>query len=114
MHGNGRIIFLRDGIEYEGSFVKDNIEGVGKFKWKNGDVYVGQVKFGKMHGNGIYKFKNGKEYKGVFNMGKRMNERIDNYQNWKSTYYGVPPNQIYHINRNPVVNEATEINQVNN
>ena len=43
-----------------------------------------------------------------------MNERIDNYQNWKSTYYGVPPNQIYHINRNPVVNEATEINQVNN
>ena len=114
MHGNGRIIFLRDGIEYEGSFVKDNIEGVGKFKWKNGDVYVGQVKFGKMHGNGIYKFKNGKEYKGVFNMGKRMNERIDNYQNWKSTYYGVPPNQIYHINRNPVVNESTEINQVNN
>ena len=63
MHGNGRIIFLRDGIEYEGSFVKDNIKGVGKFKWKNGDVYIGQVKFGKMHGNGIYKFKNGKEIK---------------------------------------------------
>ena len=106
---NGKGIFLN---EKKCKYI--NIEGVGKFKWKNGDVYKGQVKFGKMHGNGIYKFKNGKEYKGIFNMGKRMNERIYNYQNWKSTYYGVPPNQIYHINRNPVVNEATEINQINN
>ena len=114
MHGNGRIRFLRDGIEYQGTFVRDNIEGVGMFKWKNGDVYKGQVKFGKMHGNGIYRFKNGKEYKGMFNMGKRMNERIDSYQNWKSVNYGIPPNQIYHINRNPVTNEQSEINQINN
>ena len=105
---------VMDGIEYQGTFVRDNIEGVGIFKWKNGDVYKGQVKFGKMHGNGIYRFKNGKEYKGMFNMGKRMNERIDSYQNWKSVNYGIPPNQIYHINRNPVTNEQSEINQINN
>ena len=67
MHGNGRIKFLRDGIEYEGTFRKDNIDGIGIFKWRNGDSYKGQVKFGKMHGNGIYRYKDGKENLTGFN-----------------------------------------------
>ena len=93
MHGKGRIIFLRDGIEYQGTFKHDDIDGYGVFKWRNGDTYEGQVKFGKMHGMGKYRFKDGREYKGAFNMGQKMNDRINMYYNWKKSGYGVRQNQ---------------------
>ena len=112
MHGNGRIKFLRDGIEYEGTFRKDNIDGIGIFKWRNGDSYKGQVKFGKMHGNGIYRYKDGKEYKGQFNMGYKLSDRINNYQNWKSLNYGVTPNQVIN-SQNLGLNEEIDVNQAN-
>ena len=98
MHGKGKIKFLRDGIEYEGSFKNNSIEGYGTFKWKNGDIYEGQVKGGKMHGYGIYKYSNGKEYKGFFNKGVKDSDRIRKYEKWKSNGYGVKhctPEQIY-------------------
>ena len=112
MHGKGRIKFLRDGIEYEGTFRKDNIDGIGIFKWRNGDSYKGQVKFGKMHGNGIYRYKDGKEYKGQFNMGYKLSDRINNYQNWKSLNYGVTPNQVIN-SQNLGLNEEIDVNQAN-
>ena len=113
MHGKGRIQFLRDGVQYQGTFNKDWIDGYGMFIWRNGDMYKGQVKFGKMHGNGIYKYKNGKIYKGNFNMGKKMNDRIDMYRAWKSQNYGVDPNKVNHDEQNQQINDEIDMNQAN-
>ena len=89
LHGKGRIIFLRDGIEYKGSFKCDRIDGYGEFKWKNGDSYKGQVKGGKMHGFGEYKYSNGKIYKGFFSQGQKDNDKMKKYEIWKQSGYGV-------------------------
>ncbi len=88
IQGTGRIKFLRDGIEYQGTFNYDQIDGKGIFKWKNGDMYNGQVKNGKMHGYGEYKYKNGKTIKQYFYSGEE-NEKIKRYENWKNSGYGV-------------------------
>ena len=70
IHGKGKIKFLESGIEYIGTFKKDQIDGYGIFKWKNGDVYEGEVKNGKMHGKGKYKYHNGKIFNGKFSYGQ--------------------------------------------
>ena len=81
IEGNGKIKFLKSGIEYEGTFLNDSIEGSGKFKWINGDIYEGEVKEGKMHGTGIYKYRNGKIYKGLFEEGQIIHNDNININN---------------------------------
>ena len=88
MHGNGRIKFLRDGVEYKGTFKNDQIEGYGVFKWRNGARYEGPVKAGKMNGMGRYTYANGKEYKGYFNRGEKGSEKMRKYEIWKANGYG--------------------------
>ena len=95
LHGKGKIRFLRDGLEYQGTFENGQIEGYGILKWKNGDIYEGQVKGGKMHGYGKYKYSNGKVYKGYFNRGEKDSDRIRKYEKWKSTGYGVKTYKTY-------------------
>ena len=92
IHGNGRIKFLREGIEYKGTFKNDKIDGYGVFKWKNGDIYEGQVRSGRMHGFGKYKYKNGQVYKGVFNNGDKESDKMKKYEIWKNNGYGLGPN----------------------
>ena len=92
IHGKGRIRFLRDGIEYKGSFKCDQLDGFGTFKWRNGDSYEGQVKCGKMHGFGKYKYANGKEYKGFFNRGEKDSDKMRKYLIWRNNGYGVNRN----------------------
>ena len=89
IHGNGRIKFLREGVEYMGSFKGDKIDGYGVFKWKNGDRYEGQVRSGRMHGFGKYKYSNGKEYNGIFNNGDKASDKMKKYEIWKKNGYGV-------------------------
>ena len=89
IHGNGRINFLREGIEYKGTFKYDKIDGYGIFKWKNGDMYEGEVRSGKMHGFGRYRYKNGQEYKGVFNNGDKESDKMKKYEKWKNNGYGL-------------------------
>jgi hypothetical protein len=91
MHGNGRIKFLRDGIEYKGTFKNDQIEGYGVFKWRNGARYEGPVKAGKMNGMGRYIYANGKEYRGYFNRGEKGSEKMRKYEIWKANGYGAGP-----------------------
>ena len=81
IEGNGKIKFLKSGIEYEGTFLNNSIEGSGKFKWINGDIYEGEVKEGKMHGTGIYKYRNGKIYKGLFEEGQIVHKENININN---------------------------------
>ena len=55
INGYGKIQFFnsKDGeTEYEGFFKDNNIEGKGIMKWKNGNIYDGQMKYGKMNGYG--------------------------------------------------------------
>ena len=43
-----------------------------KIKYKNGDMYIGEVKNNKKHGKGKYIFANGEIYIGEYNNGKRV------------------------------------------
>ena len=70
LNGKGYIKFLKNELEYTGTFKNDQIEGRGIFKWKNGDKYEGEVKNGKMHGIGIFKCYNGQIYNGTFENGQ--------------------------------------------
>ena len=108
LHGNGRIKFLRDGIEYKGSFNYDKIEGFGTFRWSNGDTYLGHVKNGKMDGYGIYRYSNGTEYKGFFNRGEKASDKMSNYEMWKKNGYGASAN--YPGQQNLVPNNNQEFN----
>ena len=50
----------------------NKISGKGKFIWKNGDEYIGEVKNGILEGEGEYHCrKNGGKYKGLWKDGKR-------------------------------------------
>ena len=117
LHGNGRIKFLRDGIEYKGSFNYDKIEGFGTFRWSNGDTYLGHVKNGKMDGYGIYRYSNGKEYKGFFNRGEKASDKMSNYEMWKKNGYGVsagfPGQQNLGPNNGQEFNNQTQLQENN-
>ena len=50
--------------------IKGNcVNGIGTYKWPNGDVYVGQWKDGVMNGQGTYKFPSGDVYVGQYKDG---------------------------------------------
>ena len=40
MHGQG-VMIMSDGSSYEGSWVEDEYEGFGVFKWSDGEIYEG-------------------------------------------------------------------------
>ena len=71
MDGKGKIKFLQEGHEYEGQFYKNQLHGIGIFKWNNGDEYKGEMQDGKMHGMGKYTFKNGLIYEGRYKNGAK-------------------------------------------
>jgi len=74
--GYGKIVFLdnKEGIgEYEGFFKENNIEGKGTMKWKNGNVYEGEMKKGKMNGHGKFIPYQGFPIEGVFKNNIRVN-----------------------------------------
>ena len=67
--GYGKIVFLDDKsdiAEYEGFFKDNCIEGKGTMKWKNGNLYQGEMKNGKMNGKGRFIPKDGIPNEGIF------------------------------------------------
>ena len=42
-----------NGNNYKGNFIRGKAEGVGIFRWANGEVYEGEWKDGLKHGKGI-------------------------------------------------------------
>ena len=95
LEGNGKILFLRDGAEYTGTFKNDQIDGYGQYKWRNGDSYEGHVKNGKINGWGTYKYKNGKKVYEYFNKGEKESEKMRKYEIWKKSGYGNPNYKSY-------------------
>ena len=73
IHGKGKMIWA-DGAQYEGDFVKGQMEGTGVFIWPNKTQrYEGTFVNNKMHGKGRYISEDGKVWKGYFYDGKGEN-----------------------------------------
>ena len=49
MHGRGVLIWS-DGKKYEGEFLNDKRDGIGRFTWADGRMYIGEWKGGKQNG----------------------------------------------------------------
>ena len=74
--GYGKIIFYENNEgqgEYEGFFKDNIIEGKGIMKWKNGNVYEGEMKNGKMNGTGKFIPYGGIPIEGIFRNNIRVN-----------------------------------------
>ena len=72
IEGSGKCLFNDTGSKYKGNFVNSTINGDGKLKWSNGDVYLGQFHNGYRHGHGtLLSFDTLFRYEGEWQMGKR-------------------------------------------
>ncbi|KNC54131.1 uncharacterized protein AMSG_09908 [Thecamonas trahens ATCC 50062] len=68
-HGRGHIFFPSKD-HYVGSFVEDQREGSGVFRWASGAVYDGEWRANQPHGTGVYTFKD-ISYSGEWRAGMR-------------------------------------------
>ena len=59
--------------EYEGFFKENKIEGNGTMKWRNGNIYQGEMKNGKMNGRGRFIPKDGIPSEGIFKDNIKIN-----------------------------------------
>ena len=74
--GYGKIVFIEpssEEAEYEGFFKENKIEGEGIMKWRNGNMYQGEMKNGKMNGRGRFIPKGGVPSDGVFQDNVKIN-----------------------------------------
>ena len=74
--GYGKIVFIEpssEEAEYEGFFKENKIEGEGIMKWRNGNMYQGEMKNGKMNGKGRFIPKGGIPLDGVFQDNVKIN-----------------------------------------
>ena len=55
-----------NGNEYVGSWERDMKHGFGRFSWTNSNVYSGQWQQNKMWGHGCFQFSNGNVFIGTF------------------------------------------------
>ncbi|XP_047041997.1 radial spoke head 10 homolog B-like [Helicoverpa zea] len=60
------IIRFRNGNVYEGNISSKCMHGEGRFQWKDGTVYLGNFKDNEMHGKGTIHWKNDTWYEGEF------------------------------------------------
>ena len=72
-HGKGYIKFP-NGAYYDGDFLNNTLTGMGIYHYKDGTVYVGQLKNAYRHGKGFFDWKDGATYEGTF-----VNDKIDGY-----------------------------------
>ena len=79
-HGRGLFVW-DDGEFYLGYWVNDKREGIGKNRYKNGNIYEGSYKKGKKDGDGIYKWKNGDKYTGKWKNDMKEGKGIYEYSN---------------------------------
>ena len=65
-NGFGKLYYKEINEHYEGQFSNDNITGIGKYFWSNGEIYEGTLVNGKMNGKGIYTWPDGGRYEGNY------------------------------------------------
>ena len=65
MHGEGYYTW-KDGTNYEGQFVNNNIHGFGKFTSAKGKIYEGMWVNNEKHGQGIIHWPDDRHYIGAF------------------------------------------------
>lgn len=61
----------KDGSYYDGEIKNELFEGEGLFHWAEGREYIGEWKEGKMNGKGTMNYCDGSKYEGEFVQGKR-------------------------------------------
>eukprot|EP01063_Lacrimia_lanifica_P005833 TRINITY_DN13520_c0_g1_i1.p1 TRINITY_DN13520_c0_g1~~TRINITY_DN13520_c0_g1_i1.p1 ORF type:complete len:476 (+),score=178.74 TRINITY_DN13520_c0_g1_i1:158-1585(+) len=64
-HGTGTAKW-GNGNVYTGTWCNGAQHGAGKFSFRGGDSYEGQVKYGKRDGHGVYRYADGGVYEGAF------------------------------------------------
>ena len=66
-HGKGILYYKNGTIKYDGNFIKDKYEGIGKYIYESSNYYIGEMLNGLKHGKGIEYYKNGDiKYDGNF------------------------------------------------
>ena len=66
-NGEGKLCFKNDEKIYEGDFVDNKFQGIGKYIDEDGDYYEGEWLNDKKHGKGKEYYKNGDiKYEGEF------------------------------------------------
>ena len=60
-----------DGRQYEGEWIKNNMEGVGIYSWSDGRLYEGEYLNDKKQGYGKYLWADGRSYEGYWYKGKQ-------------------------------------------
>ena len=74
MNGQGKYVW-KDGTIYEGDIVRNELTGHGTFLWPDGSSYLGEVKAGLRDGKGVYlNNKGGYKYEGEWKEGLRDGE----------------------------------------
>ena len=58
-NGNGKIYYANGNIQFEGYFINDKPEGIGKYIYKNGNYFIGQFKNGLRNGKVKEYYENG-------------------------------------------------------
>ena len=110
---------IEDGYTYYGEFEKNQKNGFGKIKWKEGIIYEGQFYQNQMKGYAIIKYSQNKIYKGQMNNGKMEGfgefdwgggkKYIGYYKNDKRNGFGIFLWNIPRININEGLNDLSKI-----
>jgi hypothetical protein len=58
-----------DGNVYEGEWLNDRMEGVGRYTYASGDAYEGGFSLDRPQGQGVATYSNGNHYEGGFKEG---------------------------------------------
>ncbi|MBP2624202.1 MORN repeat-containing protein [Streptococcus oricebi] len=89
------VLSLENGaIHYDGSLVRDKMNGQGHLTFKNGDSYSGQFQNGLFHGQGTFNSAAGWKYEGEFVNGQAQGQGKLTTEN-KVVYEGTFKQGIY-------------------
>ena len=71
-----------DGETYKGEWKEGKFHGKGEYFYSNGSKFVGTYKNGKKHGEGVFIKADGSKYAGTWELGKRATKTNTTKKNW--------------------------------
>ena len=69
--GNGIYRYMKSGHKYDGEWLNNVKQGIGKMEYQNVGVYQGFWENGRRHGEGLFTYKNGDVYSGWWKFGDK-------------------------------------------